>query len=115
MLAFDDVSLQGWLVGLGLASLATTASKVAFMGWGIGLPEIDFTGISGHTMLAMAVYPLLFATLASQLSPQYQRVPVGAGFVLALMVTQLSLKLSGATLPHTRENIKKLQLSPLQL
>jgi hypothetical protein len=30
-------------------------------------------------------------------------------------VTQLSLKLSGATSPHTRENIKKLQLSPLQL
>ena len=173
----------GWLVALTLASLVTTTSKVAFIGWGIGLPEIDFTGISGHAMFAMAVLPLLFATLASQLAPPQQRLSVAVGFVLALLVgqsrlaidvhsvsevlagvllggavslsmlvknslprattswpmavvfcgffavsllntpqvnphswvTQLSLKLSGTTTPNTRESVKKLQLSPLQL
>ena len=173
----------GWLVCLALATLVTTVSKVAFIGWGIGIPEIDFTGISGHTMLAAAIYPLLFSLLLSQLAPQYQKLAVAAGFVLALLVgqsrlaidvhsvsevlagwllggavslsvlaknslpravaswlmvvifcgffavsllntpqvtphswvTQLALKLSGATEPNTRANVKKLQLSPLQL
>lgn len=173
----------GWLASLMLAALLTTASKVAFIGWGIGIPEIDFTGISGHTMLAMAVYPLLFSTLASQQAPLRQRLWMAAGFVLALLVgqsrleievhsvsevvagvivggavslsmliknklprakgslllvvlmcgffgvslfntpqvnphswvTQLSLKLSGVTSPYTRADVKKLQLSPLQL
>ena len=81
----------GWMAALALAIVATTVSKVAFMGWGIGIPDIDFTGISGHTMLAMAVYPLLFSTLASQLPPLQQRLSVAAGFVLALLVGQSRL------------------------
>ena len=173
---------SGWLVSLMFAALLTTASKVAFIGWGIGLPDIDFTGISGHAMIAMAVYPLLFATLASQLAPMQQQFSVLTGFVLALLVgqsrleinvhsvsevvagfmvggavsltmliknslprapasllvmvslsgflglcllktpqvnphswvTQLSLMLSGAITPHTRESVKKLQFPPLQ-
>ncbi|MDO9280010.1 MAG: phosphatase PAP2 family protein [Polaromonas sp.] len=73
--------------------MATTVSKLAFIGWGIGIPDIDFTGISGHTMLAMAVYPLLFSTLASQLPPLQQRLSVAAGFVLALLVGQSRLEI----------------------
>ena len=83
----------GWMAALALAILATTVSKVAFIGWGIGIPDIDFTGISGHTMLAMAVYPLLFSTLASQLPPLQQRLSVAAGFVLALLVGQSRLEI----------------------
>ena len=81
----------GWLISLAMATLVTTASKVAFIGWGIGVPEIDFTGVSGHTMLATAVYPLLFSLLASQLAPQYQKVAVAVGFLLALLVGQSRL------------------------
>jgi membrane-associated phospholipid phosphatase len=50
---------SSWLAPLGLAALITTASKVAFLGWGVGIAAIDFTGFSGHAMFAAAIYPML--------------------------------------------------------
>ena len=44
-----------WLLLLSAAALLTTATKVAFFGWGVGWPELNFTGVSGHTMFAAAV------------------------------------------------------------
>lgn len=52
-----------WIAGLRLAGLLTLASKIAFIGWGIGSAEFDFTGFSGHAMLSAASYPLLFRML----------------------------------------------------
>jgi membrane-associated phospholipid phosphatase len=75
-----------WLVFLLAAAGLTTASKLAFMGWGIGSAALDFTGISGHAMFAAAVYPLLLGTLASHAAPAGQRLAVAAGFVLALLI-----------------------------
>ena len=75
-----------WLGLLCLTALLTTASKIAFIGWGIGSATLDFTGISGHTMFAAAVYPLLLGTLTSRLPPWGQKVAVTAGFALALLV-----------------------------
>lgn len=76
----------GWLVLLLASTLLTAASKIAFMGWGIGSAELNFTGISGHAMLASAIYPLLLGTLASYASPIGQRLAIGSGFALALLV-----------------------------
>ncbi|MDP3617398.1 MAG: phosphatase PAP2 family protein [Rhodoferax sp.] len=75
-----------WLGALVLATLLTTASKVVFIGWGIGSAQLDFTGISGHAMFAAAVYPLLLGTLAAPLPPRGQKIAVASGFTLALMV-----------------------------
>ncbi|MDD5336722.1 MAG: phosphatase PAP2 family protein [Rhodoferax sp.] len=75
-----------WLGSLALTTLLTTASKVLFIGWGIGSAALDFTGISGHAMFAAAVYPLLLGTLAAPLSPRGQQIAVAGGFALALMV-----------------------------
>ena len=52
-----------WMALLFLAVLLTTASKVAFIGWGMGSAFLNFTGISGHAMFASAIYPLLVLTL----------------------------------------------------
>lgn len=83
----DSRPLAGWwLLFLLAAALLTTASKLAFMGWGIGSAELDFTGISGHAMFAGAIYPLLMGALASHASPTGQRLAIGTGFVLALLV-----------------------------
>jgi membrane-associated phospholipid phosphatase len=75
-----------WLVLLMGSTLLTTASKLAFMGWGLGSPAFNFTGISGHAMFAAAIYPLLLATLASSASPNAQRLAVALGFAVALMI-----------------------------
>ena len=76
-----------WMALLGAAVLLTTASKLVFIGWGVGWPEFDFTGISGHAMFASAVYPLLFgAVVAARAPPAVRRFAIAAGFAVALLV-----------------------------
>lgn len=50
----------GWLVIVGAAAGLVTLTKIAFLGWGVGIREWDFTGVSGHAMLSTAVYPVAF-------------------------------------------------------
>jgi membrane-associated phospholipid phosphatase len=75
-----------WIASLSTALLLTTASKVAFIGWGIGWPELNFTGISGHAMVATAVYPLLLGASASRAPLPGRQAAVGAGYAIALLV-----------------------------
>jgi hypothetical protein len=72
-----------WAGALSAAVLLTTVTKLAFIGWGIGWPALDFTGISGHAMFAAATYPLLLGTLA----PARWRWPaLAAGGLLAAVL-----------------------------
>jgi membrane-associated phospholipid phosphatase len=75
-----------WLGGLAAATVLTASSKIVFIGWGIGVPALDFTGISGHAMFAAAIYPLLFGVLAPA-PPHAGRWPaVAAGALLSVLV-----------------------------
>lgn len=76
----------GWLALLGAAVLLTTVTKVAFIGWGIGWPELNFTGVSGHTMFAAAVYPVLLGTLASDMQRRARLLAIAGGCALALLI-----------------------------
>ena len=85
-----------WLVPLGVAAGVTTASKIAFIGFGLGLPSINFTGFSGHSMFAAAVYPVLAYAIAnrrreggrepSARALRWTAVAVAGGFGLALLI-----------------------------
>ncbi len=75
-----------WLQALFLAALLTTASKLAFIGWGMGSALWNFTGISGHSMFAAAIYPLLAAALTSRFSPGWQKTVVLLSFALVILV-----------------------------
>lgn len=87
-----------WTLLLAAAVGLTTASKVAFLGWGVGSAPLDFTGISGHSMFAAAVYPLLAGLLAGR-APRWGRAcAIGAGIALALLVG-LSRVMVGAHSP----------------
>ncbi|PUA17166.1 membrane-associated phospholipid phosphatase [Glaciimonas sp. PCH181] len=48
-----------WCVLFGAGLLIVLATKIAFVGWGIGIRDLDFTGISGHAMRATAVMPVM--------------------------------------------------------
>ncbi|VVE12992.1 phosphatase PAP2 family protein [Pandoraea terrigena] len=48
-----------WVALFTVGALVVAASKVMFLGWGLGVRELDFTGVSGHTMLAATVYPVI--------------------------------------------------------
>jgi PAP2 superfamily len=73
---------------LGFAAVVVTAaSKIAFIGWGIGWPEANFTGISGHAMFATAVYPpLLLCALTARQARTGRRWATAAGGLIALLV-----------------------------
>lgn len=54
----------GWLAILAAAVSIVALTKIAFLGWGVGVRAWDFTGVSGHAMLSTAVYPVgIFLTL----------------------------------------------------
>jgi membrane-associated phospholipid phosphatase len=92
-----DLALR-WLVGLVVAVLLTLATKLAFIGWGIGCAAIDFTGISGHAMCAAATYPLLLVALAADRSPRWAVALQCTGWSLSIAVA-LSRVMVGAHSP----------------
>ncbi|GAC1543030.1 MAG: hypothetical protein JWQ03_919 [Variovorax sp.] len=55
-----------WVLLFGAASGVVLASKLAFMGWGIGSARFNFTGFSGHTAFAASVWPVALWLLASR-------------------------------------------------
>jgi membrane-associated phospholipid phosphatase len=75
-----------WLLPLGAAIVMTTISKIAFLGFGIGIAALDFTGFSGHAMFAAAVYPMIAYGLSAQAQPSTRSLAVGAAYALALLI-----------------------------
>ena len=55
-----------WILLFGAASSLVLVSKLAFLGWGVGSARLNFTGISGHTMLSASVWPVALWLLASR-------------------------------------------------
>lgn len=47
-----------WAMALMVVGLVVLASKLAFLGWGIGVASLDFTGFSGHAAMSAVVWPM---------------------------------------------------------
>lgn len=75
-----------WLLLFGLAFGLTTASKIAFIGWGVGIPSLNFTGFSGHAMHSAAVLPLLLRCATAGRSRSTQSLAMAAGLAVAAVV-----------------------------
>lgn len=56
--------LWRWSAAIGVVAGITLASKIAFMGWGLGIESLDFTGISGHAAMSSTIYPIALWLLA---------------------------------------------------
>lgn len=76
-----------WCALFGSGLFLVLATKVAFIGWGLGIPELDFTGISGHAMRACAVYPAVAAVLLTHVRAPLRLAGVLAACALALLVS----------------------------
>ena len=90
-----------WMLAFGVAGLITTASKVAFIGWGIGIAAIDFTGFSGHAMFAAAVYPVFARALSEMARPRGRRWIVAAGYAAAALVAASRVPVGAHSLSET--------------
>ena len=68
--------------GLGLVA----SSKIAFLGWGFGIPSLDFQALSGHAFRVSAVIPVSLFLLLRDASSSLRTggVVLGAGVSLAL-------------------------------
>jgi len=72
-----------WLACVAAATALTTATKLAFIGWGVGSAALDFTGISGHSMFAAAVLPLLLASATATGGERSRWTALGLAYALA--------------------------------
>lgn len=92
-LVLSDRSVRtasSWLIPLGAAATITTLSKIAFIGWGVGIASLDFTGFSGHSMFSAAIYPMLGHAMAVHLQERtgrpWRRYGALAGYALAALI-----------------------------
>ena len=75
-----------WGIAFALVAAITLLSKLLFLGWGIGIAALDFTGVSGHSMLAAAIYPMLGWWLAQDADRSRRRLAIAAGVAFALTI-----------------------------
>jgi hypothetical protein len=75
-----------WLALLGGGLILVAISKLAFVGWGIGSCEFDFTGISGHAMRATAIMPVLLYLSVSTASRKVRAVAFCAGLLFGILI-----------------------------
>ena len=87
-------------MGLGCwgGGAAGTGDQSSFFRLGRGIAQIDFTGISGHAMLATAVLPALAAAMTVRFSLQMGVVAVGMAFVVAIAVGLTRIELGAHSL-----------------
>lgn len=82
-----------WLLLFGAAMLVVVASKIAFIGWGIGLMSIDFAGFSGHASRAGAVWPVAAYLLCQPFERSWRIAAVAGGVLLALLIALARVQL----------------------
>ncbi len=81
-----------WAVVLIAVGLIVLASKLAFLGWGIGIARLDFTGFSGHAAISAIVWPVVLWLLFG--SGQRGRWGGAVGLMLAIAVAYSRLPLN---------------------
>jgi membrane-associated phospholipid phosphatase len=75
-----------WLALLGAASGLVALSKIAFIGWGIGVRQLDFTGISGHALMSTAVLPVAIFVALLPARGMIRAAGVAIGLLLGVWV-----------------------------
>lgn len=83
----DEKRLALWwsiLFGTGLGIVVAT--KMAFIGWGIGIRALDFAGFSGHAMRTTAVIPVLLYLVVQRASFPMRAIAVLLGLAFGALV-----------------------------
>lgn len=89
-----------WLLTFGTAMMIVVISKLLYMGWNIAPPLLyNFTGISGHTASATALYLSLAALLTEQASSRARLIALAstAALVLAVALSRLMIKVHSSS------------------
>ncbi|MBB3221364.1 phosphatase PAP2 family protein [Pseudoduganella umbonata] len=76
-----------WCLLFGIGMLLVVVTKVAWYGWGIGIPDWNFAGLSGHAMRSCAVYPVVFYLMFLKARPVSRHAALAAGVLLAVLIS----------------------------
>jgi hypothetical protein len=98
LLAARDWRAAGYWLLLFAAALAIVGiSKIAFLGWGTGIPALHFQAFSGHAAGATAVFPVLAYLLLQGCAPPTPAAAAAAGLALGAVLAAVLV----ATGEHT--------------
>ncbi|GAB7536880.1 phosphatase PAP2 family protein [Burkholderia sp. 22PA0099] len=75
-----------WAGGMTLGASVVAASRVVHVIWGIEVPALNFTVVSGHAMLAGAVYPTVFSLCDNRTRRGAVVGPYAGGLLLATAI-----------------------------
>jgi membrane-associated phospholipid phosphatase len=75
-----------WSVLFAGAMGVVIVTKMAFIGWGIGIRSLDFAGFSGHAMRIAAVMPVLFYLILQRARFSIRMAGATVGLLFAAVV-----------------------------
>jgi membrane-associated phospholipid phosphatase len=83
-----------WLLCFGVAMALVVVTKLLFMGWNIAPPFINFTGISGHSASATAVYLTAAFLFSNEKSERTRMLAIAAAIVFSIVIglSRLAIK-----------------------
>jgi membrane-associated phospholipid phosphatase len=81
-----------WCLLFGSALLLAVVTQMAFIGWGIGIEALSFTGFSGHATRAAAVFPVALFLLAEREGERVRNMALGLGVLLGVGVALARVK-----------------------
>ncbi|MCS6510680.1 phosphatase PAP2 family protein [Burkholderia thailandensis] len=92
-LSYSPRRAAAWLAVLGGAIGVVALTKIAFLGWGIGVRAWNFTGFSGHAMLSTSVYPvaMFFALARAKPAVRIAGIVVGLAAGVAVGLSRVAL------------------------
>lgn len=75
-----------WSMLFGVGMALVVATKIAFIGWGMGVESVAFAGISGHAMRSAAVFPVAFYLMAYGAARPVRLAALAAGLALTVLI-----------------------------
>lgn len=82
-----------WCLVFGGAMAVAAASQIAFIGWGVGIRALSFTGFSGHATRAATVFPVALFLLVERQPRRVRLAAVAAGSLLAVAVALARIRI----------------------
>jgi membrane-associated phospholipid phosphatase len=76
------------------AMLVAGVTQMAFIGWGVGIRSLSFTGFSGHATRAAAVFPVALFLLVEREGNRVRNIGVGIGVLLGIGVAVARVKVN---------------------
>jgi len=81
-----------WCLLFGAALCVAATSQMAFLGWGVGIQAVEFTGFSGHATRAAAVFPVALFLLVEREGTRVRNIAAGLGVLLGVAVALARVK-----------------------